>query len=184
MKLKSTAIHLFAAFVLVVLSASTGFSQINPQRPPSAPPIDGGRNPDEPPLTTLEEELKAKREIKLAEKDHQENLERAREIGDIGKQLKDSVKDNALVDHDCLKKIDRLEKLTKKVRGEAGGDDQEVTIAHPPTDVASAVTQVSEAAESLSKDVQKTPRRVVSASVICNANLLLELIKVARTFVH
>lgn len=182
MKLISTAVYLLAVFALVALSASAGFSQTQ-QRPPSAPPIDGGRNQDEPPLTTLEEELKAKREIKMAEKDHQENMERAKEIGDIGKQLKDSVKDKAL-DRDCLKKIERLEKLTRKVRGEAGGDDQDVTIAHRPADLTSAVTQIADAAESLSKDVQKTPRRVVSASVISNANVLLELIKVARTFVR
>ena len=45
-----------------------------------------------------------------------------------------------------------------------------------------ALTEIAEAADALSKDVEKTPRRVVSASVICNANLLLELIRVARTF--
>jgi len=85
-------------------------------------------------------------------------------------------------DGDYLKKIERLEKLTKKVRGEAGGDDQDVTIPAQPKDLSSALTQIAETADALSKDVEKTPRRVVSASVICNANLLLELIRVARTF--
>jgi hypothetical protein len=41
--------------------------------------------------------------------------------------------------------------------------------------------QIAEASESLSKEVQNTPRRVVSASVITHANVLLELIKIART---
>ena len=187
MKICSSTACVFAALILVALSASVDFGQTSsPQRstPPPPPRIDGSKNPDDPPLTTFEEEIRAKREIKMAEKDHQQNLERAREIAEIGKQLKESSSGKAKVDGDYLKKIERLEKLTKKIRGEAGGDDQEVSIPHQPTDLPSALAQISEAAESLSKDVEKTPRRVVSASVICNANVLLELIRVARTFAH
>ena len=128
--------------------------------------------------------MRAKREIKIAEKDHEENLNRAREIGEIGKQLKESAKNNSAADRDCFKKIDRLEKLTKKVRSEAGGEDEEITINPRPTDLPAAIEQIAEASETLSKDVQKTPRRVVSTSVISNANVLLELIKLARSFFH
>jgi hypothetical protein len=131
-------------------------------------------------LTTFEEEIRAKREIKLAEKDHQENLNRAKEIGEIGKQLKDSYSGKATLDRDCFKKIERLEKLTKKIRSEAGGDDEELSFPRP-SDLPSAMKQIAEASESLSKEVQNTPRRVVSASVITHANVLLELIKIART---
>ena len=107
----------------------------------------------------------------------------AKEIGDIGKQFKD-FKDDSTLDRDCAKKIERLEKLTKKVRSEAGGDDEEITITPRPTDLTSAMKQISEASENLSKEVQNTPRRVVSASVISRANVLLELIRLARGFVH
>jgi len=141
------------------------------------------KNPDDTPLTTFEEEIRAKRELKMAEKEHQQNLDRAKEISEIGKQLKD-FKDNSTLDRDCVKKIERLEKLTKKVRSEAGGDDDEITITPRPTDLPSAMKQISEASETLSKDVQNTPRRVVSASVINNANVLLELIRLARSFVR
>ena len=140
------------------------------------------RGEGEVPLSNLEEELNAKRAIKLAEKEHQENLDRAREIGQLGKELHDSLKNKISIDRECLKKVERLEKLTKKVRGEAGGEDEEVDIANRPTDIASATTQIAEVSESLSKDVQNTPRQVVSASVIGRANVLLELIKMLRTF--
>jgi hypothetical protein len=185
MKMVSTTAYALAALLLIVISASATFSQITPQKPaptPSPYPIDGAKNPDDTPLTTFEEELRAKREIRMAEKEHQENLNRAREIGELGKQLKESLNNNSTLDRDCLKKIERLEKLTKKVRGEAGGEDEELTIANRPTDLVSAVTQIADAAETLSKDVLNTPRRVVSASVINNANVLLELIKAARIF--
>ncbi|HKN82360.1 MAG TPA: hypothetical protein VJW17_02935 [Pyrinomonadaceae bacterium] len=139
---------------------------------------------DTTPLTTFEEELRAKHAIKMAEKDHQENLDRAKEIAQIGKELRDGLKKQAGMDREYLKKIDRLEKLTKKVRGEAGGEDEEIEIADKPSDLAAAIKQVAEHADALSKNVQRTPRQVVSASVIGDANVLLELIKLLRTFVH
>ena len=174
---------------MIVFCASVALSQVKqppPQPSPTPPPrpVDGTfKNPDDTPLTTFEEEIRAKRELKMAEKEHQENLNRAKEISEIGKQLKD-FKDNSTLDHDCVKKIERLEKLTKKVRSEAGGDDEEIAITPRPTDLPSAIKQISEASETLSKDVQNTPRRVVSASVINNANVLLELIRLARGFVR
>src|SRR5262245_20254822 len=132
-------------------------------------------------LTELEEEMKAKQAIIFAEKGHQDNLNRAKEIADIGKELKAAVSDTPLLSRESEKKIERLEKLTRKVRDEAGGDDQDVEIKQPPADVPAAMTRLAEASEMLSKDVQNTPRQVVSASVIENANVLLELIKITRT---
>ena len=186
MKAFTVSAQMVAALIAVALTAGISFSQTTstPPRPAATPPrIDGAKNPDDSsPLTTFEEEIRAKREIKLAEKDHQQNLDRAHEIADIGKQLKESISGKSASDGDYLKKIERLEKLTKKIRGEAGGEDQDVTIPKQPTDLSAALTEIAEAADALSKDVEKTPRRVVSASVICNANVLLELIRVARTF--
>jgi hypothetical protein len=175
--------------VTMVLCASVAVSQVKsppPQPSPTPPPrsADGVfKDQDDTPMTTFEEEIRVKREIKIAEKEHQENLNRAKEISGIGKQLAD-FKDNSTLDRDCVKKIERLEKLTKKVRSEAGGDDDEITITPRPTDLPSAMKQIAEASETLSKDVQNTPRRVVSASVINNANVLLELIRLARSFVR
>ena len=184
-RMKVFSTYTFATMIFVVLSAGVAFAQIPVQKPSPTPPprpVDGVFKDDTTPLTTFEEEMKAKREIKIAEKDHEENLSRAREIGEIGKQLKEESKDNSTPDHDCFKKIERLEKLTKKVRSEAGGEDEEITLTPHPADLPSAIKQIAEASETLSKDVQNTPRRVVSTSVINNANVLLELIKLARGF--
>ena len=189
MKKVSTATHTLATWVLIVLCAGVVFSQTKPPpRPSPTPPprpVDGTfkNSDDTTPLTTFEEEMRAKREIKIAEKEHQDNLNRAREIGDIGKQLK-NFDSKSTLDRDCLKKMERLEKLTKKVRSEAGGEDEELTITPRPTDLPAAIQQIAEASETLSKEVQDTPRHVVSASVISKANVLLELIRVARGFVR
>jgi membrane-associated HD superfamily phosphohydrolase len=180
--------YALATVILIAISASVTFSQVQAQKPSPTPlphAVDGVlKNPDDTPLTTFEEEIRAKREIKIAEKEHEENLNRAREIGQIAKDLKDNFVGKSSLDRDCLKKIERLEKLTKKVRSEAGGEDEEMTITPRPTDLPGALKQIAEASETLSKDVEHTPRRVVSASVIANANVLLELIKLARGFVR
>lgn len=175
-----------AVVFALLSSATTTLAQtLPPARPAPTPPpeIQGTKKSDDDrPLTTLEEELRAKRLIKMAEKDHQENLSRAREIVQIAKELKELLKDKTTIDRGALKKTERLEKLTKKVRGESGGQAEEVEIVNRPTDLSSALTQICEAAETLSKDVHNTPRQVVSASVIGNANVLLELVKIARSF--
>ena len=181
-RVSSTACTLVALILFGVGVASGQTVSPSTKNPPPIPGEGGRREDDQTPLTTFEEEIRAKRMIKMAEKDHQENLDRAKEIQQIGKELKESLQGKSALDRDGLKKIDRLEKLTKKVRGEAGGESEDLTIVNPPKDLSDTVCQIGEKSESLSKEVQNTPRQVVSASVISSANILLELIKIARTF--
>ena len=169
---------------LLIFSASVATAQDQPQTTPRPPrpqsPIPPDR--DNPQLGSFEEEIRAKRAIRLAEKDHKENLERARQILELAKDVQASLKDKATIDRDSMKKVERLEKLTKKIRNEAGGEDEEVEIVDRPTNITGAVNQIVETAESLSKTVHDTPRQVVSASMISTANVLLELIKLLRGF--
>jgi hypothetical protein len=189
-RVKKVLVKTHAPVVLIfaiLFWTSLAAAQIpRPTPTPVVPPSQGTMrgDSDDTPLTTFEEELRAKRAIRLAEKEHEENLKRAREIAQLGKELNDSLKDKPVLDRDSLKKVERLEKLTKKVRGEAGGDDEEVEIPNRPAELSTAIAQIAEASESLSKKVIDTPRQVVSASVIGKANVLLELIKVVRGFVR
>ena len=188
MKTVLTRASAFVASSLIVFAflfcAGVVVAQTTRGVPPQAPvrPNDGTRDPNAPPLTEIEEEMRAKHAIKLAEKEHEENLDRAREIGQIGKELQECAKNTSTLDREFMKKVERLEKLTRKIRGEAGGEDEEVKLPTRPTDAASAITQLADASETLSKDVKNTPRQVVSASVINNANVLLELIKIVRGY--
>ena len=173
----TSGLLLFLFCTSFAVAQTPGVVPATPTRP-DAP----GRDPNAP-LTDLEAELRAKYAIKHAEKEHEENLDRAREIGQIGKELQESLRSNSTLDRELLKKVERLEKLTKKIRGEAGGEDEEeVKIPNRPADLSSAVAMLADASQSLSKDVQNTPRQVVSASVIGNANVLLELIKILRAY--
>jgi hypothetical protein len=126
--------------------------------------------------------MRAKRAIKYAEKEHRENLERANEITELGKYLASSFKQKKAFDREGMRRLDRLEKLTRKIRSETGGEDDETTLPKPPTDLDSALVCVGKIAVSLGEQFKKTPRQVVSAAVIDEANVLLELIKLVRTF--
>ena len=181
----SPGIFSFIVLSFVITTAQTS-TKTSATPPPPPPDITADKRLGEQPgpLTTFEEELRAKRAIKLAEKEHEENLNRAREISQLSQDLKNCLKDRSALDREETKKIDRLEKLTKKIRGEAGGEDDDVQIAAPPADVPTAVTQIADNAEQLSMEVKKTPRQVVSAAVIDRANVLLQLVKILRGFIH
>ena len=187
-KTQLNRVHACARFIILgcglfIFSAGMTAAQNTQDKTPLPPrPDSPSRDRDQTPLSNLEEELRAKRAIKMAEKDHEENVERAKEIGDLAKQLQAGLKEKTSIDRDSMKKLDRLEKLTKKIRNESGGEDEEVKIVDRPTTLTSAADQVADSAEALSKAVQDTPRQVISASVIGKANVLLELIKLLRAF--
>ena len=187
--------HVFTSLVFLVVGTLVLFThvavaQTNTQKTQTTRPPDSGSadksssSDDEAPLTTFEEEIRAKRAIKIAEKEHQANLDRAREISQLGKDLQERLKQGKALDREDNKKLERLEKLTKKVRGDAGGEASEVKLDSQPGDLPAAVSRLVEVTDSLSKSVQSTPRQVVSTTVIDNANVLLELIRMMRSFSH
>ena len=169
-------------FFAPVAVAQTNTQKTQTTRPESGSADKSSSSDDDAPLTTFEEEIRAKRAIKIAEKEHQANVDRAREISQLGKGLQEALKQRQSLDREDNKKLERLEKLTKKVRGDAGGEASEVKLDTQPGDLTATVSRLVEVTESLSKSVQSTPRQVVSTTVIDNANVLLELIRVLRTF--
>ena len=70
------------------------------------------------------------------------------------------------------------------MRSEAGGSEDQGSLDKPPPDLATAVASLADASESLRSKVEKTPRQVVSASVIDEANVLLQLISIVRNLSH
>ena len=85
---------------------------------------------------------------------------------------------------DDLKRLERIEKLARKIRGNSGGSDGEKEIESPPAELGPAVTRLAELSEKLNEGVKKTSRMVISATVIEHSNELIKLIKVIRTFVR
>ncbi len=131
-------------------------------------------------LGAPEDEMLARNALKAAEKDRQENLSRAREAARLGTELRDAYKQNQTLARTDFKKLERIEKITRSVRKQAGGSDDGGDTGKLPTELDLALTRLAELTESLWKRVEKTPRQVVSASVIEQANQVLDLIKFIR----
>jgi hypothetical protein len=135
-------------------------------------------------LGSPEEEMLKRLDLKAAEKDHQENLERAREATQLGNEIRDAYLQNKALGRDEVKKLERLEKITRKIRSEAGGSDGDTVLENPPVQIEPALARLAETSDKLRNGVEKTPRQVISTSVIERANELLEIIRYIRTFTH
>jgi membrane-associated HD superfamily phosphohydrolase len=180
-------ILLASASILFACSISA-VAQSSLSPPPSRQPTtaDGQDSNDKEPITfgSLEDEMRAKRRIKLEEKQYQENLERAREADKLSIELRDSYEQKKSFTREDTKKLERLEKLTRRIRSEAGGSDEDTSMDNPPNELQLALSKLAQVTDSLRKVVEKTPRQVISATVIQQANVVLQLVKVARNLFH
>lgn len=135
----------------------------------------------ETPIGSLEEEMRAKRAIKFLEKEYRENLGRARELAQLATEVQGSYKTSRALSREDSKKLDRIEKLTKRVRSQAGGSEEDVKVDNLPGEPAALLGRLAEMTDTMKKNVENTPRHVVSASVIEQANVILELIRLVRS---
>jgi hypothetical protein len=171
---------LFAATLLLLGSAAAQ----SPPRPggtpaPPEPPSSNPAKPDSssPDFGSPESEMRARQILKAEKKQYDENVARAREAAHLATQLVETYEAKKIFGSDDGKKLERLERLTKRIRNEAGGSDTDPDVKDMPTVMEAVVKRVAELADDLRKLVESTPRHVISASVIDQANKLLGLIQ-------
>jgi len=180
-RLALVSVRSFARTVLVLSLLFSALSLAPAQDKLLQQPLTAEGDNNDRPLSTIEEEMRAKRAIKEAERQYQENLERARDLSTLGATIVASFKQNQrLNDHD-YKKLDKVEKLAKGIRRAAGGSEDETEMEKPPKDLPAAVEMLDTLSQSLKSKVEKTPKHVISACVIDDANVLLELVRILRT---
>jgi hypothetical protein len=181
MKLACRTIR-YLSVVALGLSATIVASAQAPQSTPEVSLPGRISRPDEPPdpMASMEEEMRGKRAIRFAEKEYRENIDRAHELANLGSQLVESFKKNQQFDRADWKKLDRLEKLAKAIRNAAGGSNREIDSDKHSVNLTANVEELLSVVGSLAERVEKTPRHVISAAVIDEANVLLELIRLVR----
>ncbi len=124
--------------------------------------------------------MRARLVLKAEKKQYDDNLARAKEAAEIATQLLESYQARKAFNTEDNKKLERMEKLTRRIRNEAGGTETVTDLKEIPAVVESAVKLLAEAADDLRKEVEKTPRHVVSAAVIDQANKLIGLAQFVR----
>jgi hypothetical protein len=169
----------FAA-VLLLLGWSPVYSQTHPAPPP---PDDKPSKSDKDDLGSdigsHEREMRARLALREEKKLYEENLARARETSELATQLLESYQAKKSFNSEDSKKLERMEKLTHRIRNEAGGTETDLTIEVSPV-METVMKSVAEMAEDLRKEVEKTPRHVISTAVIDQANKLIGLIQHVR----
>ena len=134
----------------------------------------------EEPFGSPHEELLERAAIKFDESEHKETLERAKEGALLGVELRAGFEQNRALTREDWKKIERLEKIARRIRSRVGGSDDKTPLEDPPGTLEKAIPRLALVADELQKGVEKTSRHVISAAVIERSNELIELIKLIR----
>jgi|GEM_PF-531671 len=173
---------LVCVVALVVYGAAVVPAQTGqlPGIAPQAPSNTNSNKRESPDFGSPENEMRAKLVIKEEKKRYDEHLERAREVSQLASQLLRSYEATRAFTSEDNKKLERMEKLTKRIRNEAGGSEADAEVKDMPSDVTAAIKDAAEMAEDLRKLVEKTPRHVISAAVIEQANKLIVVIRFVR----
>jgi len=174
-------------FIILLILTTTAYSQSasTPLPPPSDPAIikeaSKDTSKDDPRFGSPEAEMRSKLEIKEEKKKHDEHVARAKEVSQLATQISESYETHKALSSDDGKRLERLEKLTKRIRNEAGGEnDSHEDTNEVPSGMEDRIKKVSSMAEELQKLVENTPRNVISAAVIDQANKLLCIIQHVR----
>jgi len=163
---------LATAFILAIASCAAS----QDSKPPSSDPVLPSKKSDsDPRFGSPENEMRAKAILKEEKKRYEENLDRAREVSELATQLSESFTKNNSFNSEDGKKLERLEKLTKRIRNEADGSDSEPDpeLKDICATMVDTIKHLAEMAEELHKLVDKTPRNVISAAVIDQANRVI-----------
>jgi hypothetical protein len=169
----------FAAVLL--LGSSPAHGQTSPVTPPPLNDKTSKSDKDDlgADIGSHEREMRAKLALRAEKKAYDENLARAKETSEIASQLLDSYHAKKSFNAEDSKKLERIEKLARRIRNEAGGTDTDIEIELEPA-MEAAMKSVADVSEELRKEVEKTPRHVISTTVIDQANKLIELIQHVR----
>ena len=175
----------FLAAGLVMLACLPAHAQGTASTPPTTLPDPRQQGPDKSDHSPTDfgdptNEMRTKLLIKADKKQYEENVARAKEADDIASGLRETYESKKAFGAEDEKKLERLEKLAKRIRNEAGGSDSEAYDSDPPTIFEVAVKKIANVADDLRKEVEKTPRHVISAAVISQANRLIGLIQFLR----
>ena len=110
-------------------------------------------------------------------------MARAKEVSQIALQLSQSYEARKAFNADDQKKLERLEKLTKRIRNDSGGADavSDADVKDIPPEMQDTIKKLVSMADELHKLVENTPRNVISAAVINQANKLVGLIQHVRS---
>jgi hypothetical protein len=126
------------------------------------------------PIFTIEETL-SRNKIAIAEKDHREMRNAASELNMLAKSLLRTVQGQCLLSNEDEKKLEKIEKLAKKVRSEQGGSGN--NLVEKPENLIAALERLQKAAQKIEIESRSLNRHAVSIVLVEQVNEVLGLTK-------
>lgn len=171
--------------LLVILATGCAWAQSSPRSPiappPSPPPANNKDDHDnDVDFGSRETDTRTRLILKAEKKAYEEHVARAKEASDLAGELKTSYATANTFTTADQKKLERLEKLTKRIRNDVGGSEMDADPKDIPNSIGDAVNVLADMARELYDQVEKTPRHVVSAPLIEQANKMLTVIQFVR----
>jgi|SRR4029079_2457701 len=139
--------------------------------------------PDDRPKSVRE--MMQRMRIDQEKKDHQEMIDRGEEALKISEQLEQSFGQRSTLTRNDRERLDSLEKLVKKIRGELGGDDEEDDAdkgdaPRQPRSPADGLKALQDLTGKLLDELKKTSRFGISAAAIQSSNAVLKVVRFLR----
>lgn len=170
-------------FLLVFAFVLFGFVCANAQFTDASSP-DGRTSISKEDLPDGIKETFAKQRIKAEEKDFNEMLERCEEAAKISGELYKSFEANQKLSPDDAKKMERLEKLVKKIRDELGSEsddeDKNSRSNNSSLSFTDALKTIQDESSGLSSELKKQGRFSISVTAVESSNTLLKLVRFVR----
>lgn len=160
-------------FAVLVFAGVTSFAQ-PPDNTPAALAKSEEINKPKGFLETMQ-----KMRIEQEKKEYKEMMGRSEQALRLSEQLEKSFSQNGRLTKQNYDQIASIEKLTKKIRNELGGDDDDDRSDEPTISEADAVKTLRERVINLYDALKKTSRFSISAAAIEGTNAVL---KIARFF--
>ena len=172
--------ELILAFLLLTAAAASGFAQ-RTGVDNDTPLIPSREGDDSRPRGIREKMIKL--QIEREKKDHDEMLDRGEEVLKLAQELDRSVSANAGFSAKDLAALQTVEKLTKKVIDELGGDDDDDEFSEAtgaPISAAEGTKALKEGAAKMVDELKKTTRFSISAAAIEASAAVLRTARLLR----
>lgn len=121
----------------------------------------------------------ARMQIQREETEHKKRLEKATQIRELASDLL-KASEGGRLPRSADKKLRDIEKAARQIRSELGGANDDTPLESPPDSLSTAVRQIDSLSERFNASIEKTSRRIVSATVLSEASQIIQLVKVTR----
>jgi hypothetical protein len=127
------------------------------------------------------EETLSRNRVALAEKEHRDMIGAAGEMNYLAKTLFKTLQGQCQISSsDDQKKIEKIEKLAKKIRSEQGASGSD--LANKPENLIAALDRLQKATKEIEEESHKVNRYSISTVLIQQTNEVLGLIKEIKKF--